>query len=319
MTRTTGRTFELLALLQARRDWTGAELRERLEVSDRTLRRDIDDLRERGYGIEATRGRGGGYRMGAGAAVPPLSLTVDECVAIAVGLRAAATGAVTGIEEAAARALAKLERSLAPSTRHQIADIEQAMIPLSTRRDDVDITVVTTITDAISARSRVRIHYVRHDGEEVRRVVEPHRIVHTAERWYLVAWNPEHAAWRTLRIDRIRRPVILPEKFARREIPEEEVRKFTVHSITTAPYRFRARVRFHAPADIVAGHFDQTVAQVVDAGDGTSILTAGSNTPEEFALYVGLSGLEFEVLENEELRDALTEVAARALRAARAK
>lgn len=317
MTRTTGRTLELLALLQSRRDWTGAELRERLEVSDRTLRRDIDDLRERGYGIESTRGRGGGYRLGAGAAVPPLTLSVDESVAIAVGLRAAATGAVAGIEEAAARALAKLERSLAPSTRRQIVDVEQAMVPLSSRHDDVDVAVVTAITGAISERRRVRIDYTRHDGDEVRRIVEPHRIVHTAERWYLVAWDPEHVAWRTLRVDRIRRPVVLAESFPPRDIPDEELRRFTVTSITTAPYRHRARLRMHAPAEVVARHFDQTVAQVVDAGDGTSILTAGSRSPEEFALYIGLSGLDFEVIEGERLREALTALAVRFTRALR--
>src|SRR5690242_9280802 len=112
MTRTTGRTLALLTLLQARREWTGAELRERLEVSDRTLRRDIDDLRDLGYGIDATRGRGGGYRLGPGASVPPLTLSADESVAIAVGLRSAAASVVTGMEDAAARALAKLEQSL---------------------------------------------------------------------------------------------------------------------------------------------------------------------------------------------------------------
>lgn len=319
MTRTTGRTLELLALLQSRRDWSGAELRERLEVSDRTLRRDIDDLRERGYGIESVRGRGGGYRLGAGAAVPPLALSVDESVAIAVGLRAAATGVVTGIEESAARALAKLERSLAPSTRRQIVDVEQAMVPLTTRHDDVDIAVVTTITGAIAERRRVRIDYTRHDGEEVRRVVEPHRIVHTAERWYLVAWDPEHEAWRTLRIDRLRRPVLLREEFPNRSIPDEALRRFTVRSITTDPYPYRARVRVHAPADVVARRFDQTVAHVADAEDGTCILTAGSRSPEEFALYIGLAGFDFDVLEGDELRAALVALAERFARAARAR
>ena len=316
MTRTTGRTLELLSLLQARREWSGAELRERLEVSDRTLRRDIDDLRELGYGIEAVRGRHGGYRLGAGASVPPLTLSADESVAIAVGLRAAATSVVTGIEEASARALAKLEQSLSPATRHQIVEVEQAMVSLSSHRDDVDLAVVTTVATAIAERRRMQIDYTRHDGVEVRRLVEPHRIVHTAERWYLVAWDPQREAWRTLRVDRMRHPIILRDEFPERRIPDDALRQFTTRSITTAPYPYRARLRMHAPASIVSRHFDATVAEVVDEGDGTSILTAGSRSPEEFALYIGMSGIEFELLEGDDVRRALVDMAARFTRGA---
>lgn len=316
MTRTTGRTLALLSLLQARREWSGAELQERLEVSARTLRRDIDDLRELGYGIEATRGRHGGYRLGAGAAVPPLTLSVDESVAIAVGLRAAATGVVTGIEEASARALAKLEQSLSSATRRQIVEVEQAMVPLSTRHDDVDVSVVTTIATAIAERRRMQVDYTRHDGEEARRIVEPHRVVHTAERWYLVAWDPAREAWRTLRVDRMRHPLILRVEFPRKDIPDEALRQFTTRSITTAPYRYRATFRMHAPADEVSRHFDATVAQVVAETERTSILTAGSDSPEEFALYIGMCGIEFEVLEGDEVRQAMVEVAERLARGA---
>lgn len=316
MTRTTGRTLELLSLLQARREWSGAELRDRLEVSGRTLRRDIDDLRELGYGIEATRGRHGGYRLGAGAAVPPLTLSADESVAIAVGLRAAATSIVTGIEDASARALAKLEQSLSPATRRQIIDVEQAMVSLSSRRDDVDLDVVTTVASAIAERRRMQIDYTRHDGVEVRRAVEPHRIVHTAERWYLVAWDPEREGWRTLRVDRMRHPLILRDEFPERDIPDDALRQFTTRSIATAPYPYRARLRMQAPAAVVSRHFDATVAEVVDEGGGTSILTAGSRSPEEFALYLGMSGIEFELLEGEDVRRALVDMAARFTRAA---
>ncbi len=311
MTRTTGRTLELLSLLQARREWSGAELRERLEVSDRTLRRDIDDLRDLGYGIEAVRGRHGGYRLGAGAAVPPLTLSADESVAIAVGLRAAATSVVTGIEDASARALAKLEQSLSPATRRQIVEVEQAMVSLSSRRDDVDLAVVTTVATAIAERHRMQIDYTRHDGVEVRRLVEPHRIVHTAERWYLVAWDPQREAWRTLRVDRMRHPIILRDEFPKRDIPDDALREFTTRSIATAPYPYHARLRMHAPASVVSRHFDPTVAEVVDEGDGTSILTAGSRSPEEFALYIGMSGIGFELLEGEDVRRALVDMAAR--------
>ncbi|UNK70628.1 YafY family protein [Microbacterium sp. H1-D42] len=314
MTRTTGRTLALLALLQVRRAWSSAELRERLEVSGRTLRRDIDDLRELGYGVEATRGRHGGYRLGAGAEVPPLTLAPDESVAIAVGLRAAATTVVTGMEDAAARALAKLEQSLSPATRRQIVEVEQAMVPLAEGRQDIDFEVVTALAAAIAAHRRLRVDYTRHDGVEIQRVIEAHRIVHTAERWYLVAWDPTREAWRTLRVDRLRRPVELREDFPQRDIPDDALRQFTAHSITTAPYPIRARLRMHAPAAQVSQHFDASIAQVVDDVDGTSILTAGARTPEEFALYIGMSGIEFEVLEGEEVRRALCEMGERMLR-----
>jgi len=316
MSRTTGRTLALLGLLQTRREWSGAELRERLEVSDRTLRRDLDDLRALGYGIDGTRGRHGGYRLGAGASVPPLTLSADESVAIAVGLRAAATSMVTGIEDAAARALAKLEQSLSSATRAQISAVERAMVPLVASRGEVDLDVVTAIAAAIADHRRLRIDYTRHDGERVRRVVEPHRIVHTSERWYLVALDPDREAWRTLRIDRIEHPVGLRETFPERNIPDDALREFTSTSITTAPYRVRARVRMHATAEVVRRHFSPSAVTVTDSADGTSMLVAGSNSALEFAAYLAMSGIDFEVLDGQEVRGAVVELGERALRAA---
>lgn len=305
-----------------RRDDLGESVQTRLGrppvvVSDRTLRRDIEDLRELGYGVEATRGRHGGYRLGAGAEVPPLALAPDESVAIAVGLRAAAGSVVSGMEDAASRALAKLERSLSPATRQQITGVERAMVPLAPgARPDIDLAVVTAVAAAIAGRVQLRIEYTRHDGVEVQRVIEPHRIVHTTERWYLVAWVPEHEAWRTLRVDRIRRPVQLRTEFPQRDIPDDALREFTTRSITTAPYPYRARLRMHAAADVVSQHFAATVAEVEPESDATSILTAGSRDPEEFALYVGMTGIEFEVLEGDEVREALRTVGERMLRGA---
>lgn len=315
MTRTTGRTLQLLGLLQARRDWSGAELRERLEVSARTLRRDIDDLRALGYGVEATRGVSGGYRLGPGASVPPLTLAADEAVAIAVGLRAAALGVITGLEDASARALAKLEQSLAAGTRERIAEVARAMVPLVPARHDIDLEVVTTIARGISESRRVRIDYTRHDGGEVRRRIEPHRIVHTAERWYLIAWDADRHDWRTLRVDRMSHPHVLREPFTPRNIPDDQLRTFTSRNISTAPYRYRATVRMLAPADEVARQFDALSVDLADNGDGTTTLTAGSNSPDEFAVYLGVSGFDFEVLEGDEVRAAVGGVAARLARA----
>ena len=315
MPRTTGRTLELLGLLQARREWSGAELLGRLEVSSRTLRRDIDDLRGLGYGIDSVPGVGGGYRLGVGASIPPLVLSADEAVAIAVGLRAAASATVTGIEDAAARALVKLEQSLSSETRERIAAVEQAVLPLGDVMDPVDLDTVVTVARAIRESRRLRIDYRRHDGEAVRRTIEPHRIVHTGIRWYVVARDPDREAWRTLRLDRLTPRLPLAEPFTPREIPDDAVREFTTKSISVAPYPHRFRVRMHAPAAEVEAFFGPSIARVTPLGDGKCELEAGSDSPQQFALYMGTTGIEFDVIEGDLLRATLVEMGERLLRA----
>ena len=318
MSRTTGRTLALLGLLQAHREWSGAELQARLDVSPRTLRRDIDDLRGLGYGIDSVPGVGGGYRLGLGAAIPPLVLSADEAVAIAVGLRAAASATVTGIEDAAARALVKLEQSLSSETRERISAVERAIVPLGRGGGgggDVDLDTVVTIARAIRESRALRIDYRRHDGAEVRRTIEPHRIVHTGARWYVIARDPDRDAWRTFRLDRLIPRLPLAEPFVAKEIPDDAVRAFTTRSITSAPYRHQYRVRMHAPASEVAVHFGPTIADVTPVDDRTCELTAGSASPEEFALYIGMTGIEFDVLEGDDLRVTLLEIGARFRRA----
>ncbi|WP_218220300.1 YafY family protein [Nesterenkonia sp. Act20] len=309
MSRTTGRTLALLGLLQARPVWTGAELRARLEVSDRTLRRDVADLRDLGYGIEATRGVGGGYRLGAGAAVPPLTLAPDEAVAIAVGLRASASGVITGIEDASARALAKLELSLAPVTRDQITQVERAMVPLAAATGDIDVETVIMLARGIAERRSIRIRYRNHEGERSERALDPHRIVHTAQRWYLLGWEPRRRVWRTLRVDRIERVRLEKDGFELREIPEDLIQQATSRAISVAPYPVRARVRVHAELGAVRRVFGPTVAEVTDAGDGTSVLVTGADRPEVIAMYLGTSGLRWDLLEGDEVREELGRLA----------
>lgn len=318
MSRTTGRTMKLLDLLQTGRSWPGAELCARLEVSERTLRRDVDDLRGLGYGIRSVRGAGGGYRIGPGAAIPPLVLSPDEAVAIAVGLRAVAVGAVTGLEDSAAGALAKLERSLSSEARHRIAVVERALVPLTTgSADGIDAEVVVTIARAISETRRLRIGYTRHDGTAVRRTIEPHRIVHTAHRWYLVAWDVDREQWRSLRVDRLVPHQPLGARFRPRTIPDEELRRFTTRSIAVRPWQHRAVLHVHGSADEVQRHFGPTVARVEALPDGGCRLETGTRSWDELALYVGTAGFDFDVVEGDGLRDALRTVAARLERAAR--
>ncbi len=301
--------MQLLSLLQARREWTGSELRDRLEVSDRTLRRDIDDLRELGYGVEATRGVGGGYRLGAGASVPPLALAQDEAVAIAVGLRSATGHLVTGLEEASARALGKLEQSLSKHTRDHIVAVGRSMTVLTSPGDPVDVDLVADLAAAIGDTRELDLEYRRGDGTDRRLRAQPHRIMRTTRRWYLVAWDPELGEWRTLRIDRITSARTLRTTFAARDVPEDELRRFTTRSITTDPYPVRATVRMHAPVDVVRRAFGPTVAQVEEIDAESSMLTAGTRRAEEMALYLGTSGIAFEVVEGDELREALLRLA----------
>ncbi|ACQ78471.1 Helix-turn-helix type 11 domain protein [Beutenbergia cavernae DSM 12333] len=315
MTRTTGRTLALLGYLQTHREWSGAELCRRLEVSPRTLRRDVDDLRELGYVIDSSRGIGGGYRLGAGSSVPPLLLDHEEAAAIAVGLRGAALSAVNGIEDAAARALVKLEQTLPSAVRHRVRDLERAIVPLA-GAPSVDVDALLAVAAAIRDARRLRIDYTRHDGAEVRREIEPHRIVRTQDRWYVIAWDPERAAWRTLRLDRMRPREPLGTRFTAREIPKDELLERTTRSIATAPYPHHVEVVVRAEVDAVRAKFGPTVAEVRDLGDGTTLLRSGSVDLDEAAMYLGMSGFAFTVRSPAALRERLVVVAQRLREAA---
>src|SRR5215475_2190179 len=207
MLETSGRLLRVLALLQARRDWPGSELAARLGVSPRTLRRDMDKLRSLGYPVDAVPGTSGGYRLGAGAALPPLLLDDDEAVAVAVGLRTAAGGTITGIEEASIRALAKLEQVLPSRLRHRVSALRSVTVPLPGTGPPVDPAVLTVIATAARARQQIRFGYTSHDGAQGNRAAEPHHLVHTGRRWYLLAWDPARAGWRTFPAGRITSPL----------------------------------------------------------------------------------------------------------------
>lgn len=224
MTDTPARLLSLLSLLQTPREWPGSELAERLRVSARTIRRDIDRLRELGYPVEATLGAEGGYRLVAGAAMPPLLLDDEEAVAIAVGLRAGAGHAIEGVEEASVRALAKLEQVLPGRLRHRVSALQSATVAV-TRGDgaSVDPRTLTAIASAVAGSERLRFAYLAGDGVASRRLVEPYRLVSTGSRWYLVAYDMERGDWRTFRVDRMSEPCATGARFAGRELPMEAV------------------------------------------------------------------------------------------------
>src|SRR3954471_2423112 len=232
MTTTSGRLLKLLSLLQTRRDWTGGELARRLEVSGRTIRREMERLRELGYPVESLTGPAGGYRLHAGTAMPPLLLDDDQSIAIAVGLRTAAGGSVAGIEETAVRALVKLEQVLPAHLRRRVAALGAATSTLPVGGPTVDPQHLTAIAAACRDTECLRFGYRRRDGTDSRRQVEPHSVVNLGRRWYLVAWDRGRGDWRIFRIDRLQRPASIGVRLTPRELPVKDAAAFVERSIT---------------------------------------------------------------------------------------
>ena len=311
---TSTRLLRLLGLLQTRVDWTGPQLAQRLEVSTRTIRNDVDRLRRLGYPIEAEPGVAGGYRLGAGSSLPPLLLDDEEAVAVAVGLRMAAGGGVAGTEEASLAALAKLEQVLPSRLRRRVGALHEATLSLPGPAPAVDPDVLSTIAAAIRARERLRFDHDSENGTALR-TVEPHRLVHTRGRWYLVAWDPRRDDWRTFRVDRIRPRSHHGPRFRRREDPGGDLAGYVERTLGQAMWDYRARVKVHAPAERVAARVPPSVVvEAIDA-DGCFV-SVGSDTPRMLAFWLAMVDEEFEVGDHPELADELRALAERYLRAA---
>jgi len=315
MIQTSARLLKLLSLLQSRRNWPGADLARRLEVDVRTVRRDVDKLRRLGYPIHASTGSTGGYRLGAGAALPPLLLDDDEAVAVAVGLRTAAGGTVAGIAETSVRALAKLEQVLPARLRHRVNALQSVLVPLAAGGPTVDPAALTLIAAACRDHDRLRFDYRDHDGTESVRAVEPHRLVHTGRRWYLVGWDLDRADWRMFRVDRLEPRTPIGPRFSPREPPAEDLAAYASYGVSTGAYRYRATVTVHAPAETVAERIPPTVGTVVAAGSASCRLFVGANDLDGLALHIGLLGFEFQVVEPPELVERLRHLADRVQRA----
>src|SRR5213078_2513201 len=252
MSETSSRLLELLSMLQARRDWPGTELADRLEVSGRTIRRDVERLRRLGYPVESLTGPAGGYRLRAGSAMPPLLLDDEEAIAIAVGLRTAAGASVSGIEETAVRALVKLEQVLPAHLRRRVSALGSATLTVPVSGPRIDPRHLTLIAGACRDSECVRFGYRTRDGTDSRREVEPHSLVNRGRRWYLVAWDRRREDWRTFRLDRLTRPASTGVGFEARQLPATDAAAYIERSITSAPNRFEARVTLHAPAEELA-------------------------------------------------------------------
>jgi predicted DNA-binding transcriptional regulator YafY len=305
---TSARLLRLLSLLQTPRDWTGADLAERLEVDIRTVRRDIERLRNLGYPVIASAGLAG-YRLGAGAKLPPLLLDDEEAIAVAVGLRTAAAGTISGIEESSLRALAKLEQVLPSRLRHQVSMLNSVTVTLPANGPTVDPDVLTAIAAACRNHLRLRFDYVSHDGGESLRVTEPHRLVHTGKRWYLVGWDVDRDDWRTFRVDRIRPRIPTGPRFTPREAPDAA--EYLSRGVSTSAYRYQAKITLRVSAEVAAGRVSPTVG-VIEAVDAHScLLHTGSNSLDEIAVYVGLFDFPFTVHEPPELITRIRQLATR--------
>jgi predicted DNA-binding transcriptional regulator YafY len=316
MSETASRLLELLSLLQARRDWPGPELAERLEVSDRTVRRDVERLRALGYPVESLTGPAGGYRLRAGTAMPPLLLDEDEAIAIAVGLGTAARASVTGIEETAIRALVKLEQVLPAHLRRRVAALGSATIAAPGAGPTVDPGHLTTIAAACRDGECVRFAYRSREGVGTRREVEPLSLVNLGRRWYVVAWDRGRDDWRTFRIDRIERPTATGARFTPRTLPAEDAAAFVKESISGAWSRFEARVTVHASAEEVTTRLPHLAGALEPLADGRCEYRTSDYDLEWLALRIAMLGADVEVDGPPELRAQLRTLARRLRRAA---
>ena len=315
MLETSARLLRLLSLLQARRDWTGTELAARLGVTTRTIRNDVERLRGLGYPVDARPCAAGGYRLGAGGSLPPLLLDDEEAVAVAVGLRAAASSSIAGIEEASVRALVKLQQVLPSRLRRKVSAIQSSALPMPSRGPQVDPEVLTMIASACRDHELLRFDYQAHSGTASRRLVEPYRLVNDRRRWYLVAWDTGRDAWRTFRADRIEpRPPAGPRFTPRALASDREIAAQLARGIGEATWRYRARVIVRAPAAHVLGRMPIPV-EVESLGEDQCAFEPGSDHPEMLALYLGMLDADFTIVDSPELADALRRLAGRYQRA----
>lgn len=311
MLETSARLLRLLSLLQAHREWSGADLAGRLGVTPRTVRRDVDRLRELGYPVDASPGTGGGYRLGAGAQLPPLLLDDDEAVAVAVGLRTAAGQGIEGIGETSVRALAKLEQVLPHRLRRRVGALNAFTVPMlrgGPPSAPVDPAVLTELAHLCRDAELLRFAYRDHHGAAGRRTVEPHRLVCTERRWYLVAWDVDRAGWRTFRVDRLTPLPPHGPRFTPREPPAEDLAAYVSRGVSTGAYATHAAVRLLVPLDEAAERISPSAGTLEADGADACVLRAGAASLDVMVIHVMMLGVPFEVLEPAELTEAVRRI-----------
>jgi len=305
MANTSTRTLRLLSLLQTHRYWPGAELADRLQVSLRTLRRDIDRLRELGYPVQAQRGVEGGYQLAAGAALPPLVIDDEEAVALVVGLQAAAESAVEGIAESSVRALAKVVQVMPARLRRRVEALRAMTVPASwggSAQLAVDPGVLTGVALACRDSERLRFGYTAAGGQRTARHVEPLRLVSLRRRWYLVGYDLDRLAWRSFRVDRLSGPEGTGARFRPRELPAADAAAFVRAGIDSVQAGYEVEVLVDAPAAAVRERIGRW-STVEEAGAGRSRVRMTTDSLDWPVMALGAVGADFEVLSPPELAD----------------
>ena len=309
LAQTAGRLLRLLSLLTVRRCWRADELAERLGVTPRTVRRDVGRLRALGYQVRAVPGPGGGYELGAGSALPPMLLDDEAAVAVAVGLRVAASGAVAGMAEASVRAVAVIDRVLPDRLRRRATALQSAVVPLPAGTPPVDPDVLGLLALACRDSERLRFSYTNGEGQASHRHAIPFRLVSTGRRWYLVARDLDRDDWRSFRLDRITDP--RPTGMRSRPADPPDAARFVSEGVSTRGYRCHARILLHAPAHVVAELVPPTVAVIEATSERECVLLTGAGRLDMIALQMAGLGIPFTPLWPPELRDRCSELSKR--------
>ncbi|MFG1915370.1 helix-turn-helix transcriptional regulator [Micromonospora sp. NPDC048898] len=321
MPKTSARLLALLSLLQARRDWPGGLLAERLDVSPRTVRRDVDRLRELGYPVRAVKGPDGGYRLDAGAQLPPLLFDDQQAIAIAVALQLAPLSGA-GIQEGAARALHTMRQVMPSRLRHRIDTLRVTAVEQPTTRPDppVDSSVLTAIGTAVHAHDVLRFDYASatSGSHAPPRRVEPHHLVTWKERWYLVGWDLDRGDWRTFRVDRISPRTPTGPRFAPRRLPATDVATFVTArfrgSTDASAWPCLGEVILDLPAAVAATYTRDGLVE--ELGPDRCRLVQGSWSWTGLAAALGRFDADIEVVGPAELRAAFAGLARRFANAA---
>jgi predicted DNA-binding transcriptional regulator YafY len=267
--------------------------------------------------VESLTGPGGWYRLRAGTAMPPLLLDDEEALAIAVGLRTAAGASVAGIEEAAVRALVKLEQVLPAHLRRRVRALGSVTLTLPVSGPTIDPQHLTVIATACRDSECLRFGYRSRDHTDSRRLVDPHSLVNRGRRWYLVAWDRRRSDWRTFRLDRVTQPASTGVRFVPRKLPAKDAAAYVKQSITTAPNRFEAIVTLHAPADELTGRVPAHWGLIEPIDAHTSKYTTGDDDLRWLAWRIAMLGVDFEIHQPPELIEHLRALASRLTRAVR--
>lgn len=299
---TTSRVLSLLNLLQTHRHWPGPELAERLAVTARTLRRDVERLRELGYRVESVPGAGGGYRLEAGAALPPLLLTDDEAVTMAIGLRVAATQGLADGVQTTLTALAKLEQVLPSALRQRVNALAGHVQPLQPQQPAVSPEILGQLALACRDQERIRFHYVAADGAQTERLVEPYSLVPAGRNWFLVCWDLRRNDWRTFRVDRLTRFFGTRVRFEPRELPAETAAEFVEVALGSLPTKLAAIIVMDLPLHQMRERFGPWAEGAEDAGDGRTSWPIGGDTMQDMSYAVGWipEGVGYRVEGNDE-------------------